>query len=180
MEPEAVRREFHAQAADVRATLADRWGTVPTRERTIPALDDEPPEQSDEAFPWTAVCIVTKGENVLMIQEAGHGTLEWKPAGGNGRRDERPADTARREVRRKTGVTCDVTDLLLVEVRQFHYGGNEPYPIVQPVFAGPYIGGEAAARQGTIESTGWFDACDLPANAKYRSFIENHAGETPE
>jgi len=180
MKPEAVRRELHARATDVRATLADRCGTVPTRERTVPALDHAPPAHPDDLFPWASVCIVTRGDEVLMLRDADHGTLEWEPPGGKGRPDERPADTARREVREETGVTCDVTDLLLVERLQFHYGGDDPYPVAQAVFAGPYVGGEAEAREATIESTGWFDAHDLPSNVQYRSLIEKYVVEGAE
>ncbi|MEF8756793.1 MAG: NUDIX hydrolase [Halobacteriales archaeon] len=179
MEPEAVRRELHARTADVRATLADRWGTVPTRERTVPALDEAPPEHPDDLPPWAAVCLVTRGNEVLMLRNADHGTLEWEPPGGKGRPDERPADTARREVRETTGVTCDVRALLVVELLQFHYGGDEPYPVAQAVFAGPYIGGEAEAGEASIEAVGWFDARDLPENVQYRSLVGTHVSDGP-
>lgn len=180
MEPEAVRRELHARATDVRATLADRWGTVPTRERTVPALEHSPPDNPDDLFPWAAVCLVTRGDEVLVLQDPDHDTLEWEPPGGKGRSDERPADTARREVREETGVTCDVTDLLVVELLQFHYGGDDPYPVAQAVFAGPYIGGDAEPREAAIDAVGWFDAHDLPSNVQYRSLIREYVVEGSE
>jgi 8-oxo-dGTP pyrophosphatase MutT (NUDIX family) len=178
MEPAAVRRELHARASEVRARLEDRWGSVPTRDRTVPALEHAPPAHPDDVFPWAAVCLVFRDDRVLLLRDADHDALEWEPPGGKGTTDERPANTARREVREETGVTCDVTRLLLVETLKFHYGSGEPFPVTQGVFAGQYVAGEPGTQEEAIEAVGWFDARDPPANVQYRSLVRDHVGES--
>jgi len=170
VEPSAVRRELRARAQQVRAELHAQWGAAPDRERVLAAPFDRP-ETPDDAIPWAAVAVVCDGGAALYLRESGHDHLDWEPPGGRGEPGERPADTARREVREETGVECSVRELLLTETLCWDHGDEGVYPIEQAVFRAARVAGAAVAREPNVEVVAWHPIDDLPAGAQYADLL---------
>jgi ADP-ribose pyrophosphatase YjhB (NUDIX family) len=57
----------------------------------------------------SAVAVVRNSDEVLLVQDL-HRRGEWALPGGFGRRNERPASTAERELREETGLSCQFAD----------------------------------------------------------------------
>jgi ADP-ribose pyrophosphatase YjhB (NUDIX family) len=169
----AVRRELRARAEAVRNTLHDRWGAVPHRERTVETAHD-PPSAPHDLFRWAAVALVRDGDRLLYLRDESHDWQVWEPPGGRAAADERPAETAVREVREETGVEATVSDLLLTETLGFDYGDGTTYPVLQAVFVADRVGGRAHARESGIEAVAWHPVDDLPERSQYWTTVGDH------
>lgn len=171
MKPVAVRRALRSRARQVRSELHAEWGTVPHRERVLTA-DFARPETPAESIPWSAVALVVDAEDrVLHLRDESHDHLRWEPPGGRGEPDERPVETAVREVREETGVAAAVRELLLTETLCWDHGDEGLYPVAQAVFLADRVGGEATAREGGIAEVAWHSVEDLPEGAQYRERV---------
>ena len=178
MDPSAVETALADRAAAVRAELNDRWGDVPHSSRVIDAGEYEYPESPDDVFPHVAVCFVvdelegskscTTPNRVLVCRDEKHEALVWEPPGGRGHRGERPAGTARREVREETGLDAEVRALLATEVLRFDHG-HAVMPVLQAVFVAEHVGGTLDPEPG-IEPR-WFPVSGLPQETQYRELV---------
>ncbi|WP_458206208.1 NUDIX domain-containing protein [Haladaptatus sp. NG-SE-30] len=173
MEPAAVRSELAERADTLRASLTERWGEVPHRERDpIRVSEHDFPATPDDIFPWVAVCFVVDDGRILLIRDSGH-SFAWEPAGGKGERGERPAETAERETREETEIDCEVTDLLFTETLRFDYGNSILVPVLQAGFVARRVGGRVRAGEEKIEVAEWFSLDELPRATQFRDEIRS-------
>lgn len=176
----AVVDEAAATADRVRERLVERWGDVSDRGRRVVEVPEHGfPESADRLFDWAALALVTDGDGrVLLLSDDAH-PFDRELPGGRAEAGDRPAETARREVREETGIDCAVTGLLFTERLAFDYGPPERPEVVQAVFAGEYLNGRAHGAEPAIRDAGWFGPGEIPAGTQYRERIRSYlAGES--
>lgn len=167
----SVSLELEAMANSIRATLAERWGPAPHVRRTIESPGESFPAAPNEFFRWVATCVVIdRRGRVLQIRESRFDT-DWKLPGGAAIPNERPSETARREVLEVTGIDCDVTGLLGTELLDVVCRDGSPAPVIRPVFVAEWPRETPRTAEGDACISTWTPVDDLPESLPFSDEI---------
>jgi NAD+ diphosphatase len=127
-----------------------------------------------------AKCIVTRGDEILLVRHTYGDRRRWDVPGGRLHRGEDPADGARREVREETGLeVADLTSLGVLKVPQdfrrdtihcFRADLDPGAPVV------------LSLDRSEIREAGWFrrDALPEPTNANVGRILALEIGAQPQ
>jgi 8-oxo-dGTP pyrophosphatase MutT (NUDIX family) len=101
-------------------------------------------------------CVLTDGDNVLLVRHT-YGRSAWDLPGGGMKRDERPLDTARREIEEELGVRLeDWRDIGALGDREYHRR-DTIY-----CFAAELNGEPLRVDRGELDTVEWFPRRSLP------------------
>jgi 8-oxo-dGTP pyrophosphatase MutT (NUDIX family) len=180
----AVREEVLGHAEDVLADVASQWGDItrldPLVVEPFPDDDHSFPESADSFlsrfYPYAAGAVVTDEEGRLLCVYS-PARDEWETPGGAGEPNETPAETARRETREESGVECNLTGVLFVQLMEINLNAPETLPIPIISFTGEHSGGDELAgseieAHEEITDLAWFGPNDLPTEV--RNYEQKH------
>ena len=181
----AVREDVLEHAENVLADVESRWGDLNRLDPLFvePLSDDNHsfPESAeaflDRFYPYAAGAVVTDEEDqILLVYSPARD--EWETPGGAGEPNETPAETARRETMEESGIECDLTGVLFVQLMEINLGASETLPIPIISFTGVRSGGEELSG-GDIEDNeeitdlAWFGPDELPTEV--RNYAQKHS-----
>lgn len=123
--------------------------------------------------------VVLDDDRVLLVRRSDNG--RWAPVTGIVDPGEHPSRAAEREVLEETGVSCEVGDLVGVNVTDptVHVNGDRAQ-YLDHTFRCGYVAGVAHVADDESTEVGWFHVDDLPAmdpdlEARIRTVLE-HTG----
>jgi 8-oxo-dGTP pyrophosphatase MutT (NUDIX family) len=104
-------------------------------------------------------CVLTDGENVLLVQHT-YGKREWDLPGGGIKRDERPLDAARREIEEELGIRLD-------SWRDLGHLGSPEYHRHATIycFQAEVNGKPLTIERAEIDTVRWFSRRRLPRDS---------------
>ena len=105
---------------------------------------------------------------VLLVREQGQDA--WSEPSGKHEPGETLAETARRELREETGVSCRLTGVELAQVVGMETPEKPPLYRLIVVFSGVYESGTIAPAPGEIADAQWWDR--HPASLRYDALEE--------
>ena len=181
----AVREDVLDHAENVLADVESRWGDL-TRLDPIfvePLSDDNHsfPESAeaflDRFYPYASGAVVTDEEERLLLVYS-PARDEWETPGGAGEPNETPAETARRETVEESGIECDLTGVLFVQLMEINLDAPETLPIPIISFTGVRSGGEELSgddieNHEEITDLAWFGPDELPTEV--RNYEQKHS-----
>jgi 8-oxo-dGTP pyrophosphatase MutT (NUDIX family) len=165
------------RVADHKARLLDRYDDVERRETEFRMPDSEFPEHREyardgyigAAYAWIvrtpeqapplsasmAESDADDADRVLCILH--RGATHWDIPGGGHEGEEFFAETAVREVREETAITCEVTDLLLLEHEVTVADGyDDRLHTLWAYFGAEYRGGSLSIQHTELNGAAWF------------------------
>lgn len=180
-----VREDVLRHAEDVLADVESRWGDItrldPLFVEPFPDDDHSFPESAgafvERFYPYAAGAVVTDEEDRLLLVYS-PARDEWETPGGAGESNETPAETARRETMEESGIECDLTGVLFVQLMEINLDTPETLPIPIISFTGVRIGGDELSG-GDIEDheeitdLAWFGPDELPTEV--RNYEQKHS-----
>lgn len=102
-------------------------------------------------------CVLTDGERVLLVRHT-YGPREWDLPGGGIKREESPADAARREMHEELGISADWVALGEVFAVMHHRSGS------LHCFQAEVRNRGVTLDLGELATAGWFAPNELPTN----------------
>jgi ADP-ribose pyrophosphatase YjhB (NUDIX family) len=148
-------RDVDAWLADLRA----RHGDLPVHEERIEVsrrkYDRLRSDAEQDALGGARVRLAREGELLLVSNRDEHG---WDVPGGALEPGETLRETARREVREETGLSCELGEALGVNRFAFEPGAGEG-PLVEGLwvyYAGEPTGGTLDVQDEELVDVGWF------------------------
>ena len=181
----AVRNDALGRAEGVFADVERRWGSAARLDPlpVTPLSDDNDSfpasveEFHDRFYPYAAGATVvdTNGQLLCVYSPARD---EWETPGGAGEPGETPAETARRETLEETGIECEITDALFIQLMEIALDAPERLPIPVIGFTARRAGGDELAgtdieRHDEITDLAWFGPDELPT--ELRNYGQKHA-----
>jgi 8-oxo-dGTP pyrophosphatase MutT (NUDIX family) len=117
-------------------------------------------------------CVITKGDNVLLVRHT-YGGREWDLPGGRARRDEPAVSTARREMQEELGVLIDEWAPLGEVVGEIEHRRDR-----MQCFEAEIRDGNLQIDRGELAAVEWFPRQALPADVgRYvREILGRRAG----
>ena len=103
-------------------------------------------------------CVLSNEDSVVLVRHT-YGHSDWELPGGGVRRDESPADAARREMEEELGVRLD-------ELASLGHINARPYRAHDQIhcFQAELSGRELTMDEGELAAAEWFRRDELPAD----------------
>jgi 8-oxo-dGTP pyrophosphatase MutT (NUDIX family) len=136
--------------------LREEWGAFEVIEQhhQIAASAHDPTEEpANGVFRYAAAWIRSDGQVLLVQPSVDEG---WAAPVGTHEPGKTFEETARREVREETGVTCRLTGILEATVTIVDPTGFEPINALGVIFTADYVDGEIRPEPGEIDDVRWF------------------------
>lgn len=174
----AVREDVLRHTEDVLTDVESRWRDItrldPLFVEPFPDDDHSFPKSAeaflDRFYPYAAGAVVTDEEDRLLCVYS-PARDEWETPGGAGEPNETPAKTARRETIEESGIECNLTGVLFVQLMEINLDASESLPIPIISFTGVRTGGEELSGGGIedheeITDLAWFGPDELPTEVR--------------
>jgi ADP-ribose pyrophosphatase YjhB (NUDIX family) len=155
-----------------------------TMAERIDYLDDPTAPKANSVMPSANVIVVNSQGEILMIRRTDNGN--WAVPGGGMDLGESITDTAARETREETGITCEITGLVGIYTNPHHVirytSNNEVRQEFSIVFTARPAGGELRPSSESSE-TQWVSPAailDLQMHPSMRQLIQHYLDKRPD